>query len=97
MDKTLDNLREMGIRLNKAVSGYWWVVWTILTPIASLVSNTLLLLLLSIPGASLAYCNCSAAVSIRAACQTHNRPLDYGRPGCLAYPWSTDSIRSVIN
>lgn len=48
MDKTLDNLREMGIRLNKAVSGYWWVVWTILTPIASLVSNTLLLL--SIPG-----------------------------------------------
>lgn len=41
IDKALGNLREMGIRLNKVMHGYWWLVWTILTPIASLVSTKL--------------------------------------------------------
>lgn len=37
-DRTFDNLRDMGIGLNKTVRGYWMAVWVVLTPIASVVS-----------------------------------------------------------
>lgn len=37
-DRTFDNLRDMGMGLNKIVRGYWLAVWVVLTPIASVVS-----------------------------------------------------------
>lgn len=50
IDRALGNLREMGIRLHKSVRGYWWVVWVVLTPIASLVSITLInIIILEVP------------------------------------------------
>ncbi|KAL5291317.1 hypothetical protein ACFFRR_010613 [Megaselia abdita] len=34
-ERTFDNLRDMGMGLNKIVRGYWTAVWVVLTPIAS--------------------------------------------------------------
>lgn len=36
IDRTLENIAEMGIKLNKFVCGYWKLVWMILTPIGSI-------------------------------------------------------------
>jgi Sodium:neurotransmitter symporter family len=41
--KTFDNLNEMGMKFNKFLRNYWWLMWVVLTPIFSLVSILFLL------------------------------------------------------
>lgn len=38
IQRTFDNLADMNIRLHKIVRAYWWAVWVVLTPVASVVS-----------------------------------------------------------
>lgn len=36
--RTFDNLGDMKIRLHKIIRAYWWAVWVVITPVASVVS-----------------------------------------------------------
>lgn len=38
IQRTFDNLADMNIRFHKIVRAYWWTVWVVLTPVASVVS-----------------------------------------------------------
>lgn len=37
IQRTFDNLADMNIRFHKIIRAYWWAVWVILTPVASVV------------------------------------------------------------
>lgn len=38
IQRTFDNLADMNIRFHKIIRAYWWTVWVVLTPVASVVS-----------------------------------------------------------
>lgn len=38
IQRTFDNLADMNIRFHKIIRAYWWAVWVVLTPVASVVS-----------------------------------------------------------
>ncbi|XP_059613592.1 sodium- and chloride-dependent glycine transporter 1-like [Phlebotomus argentipes] len=36
LDRAFSNLASMGMKFNRATRGYWWIVWTIATPIGAI-------------------------------------------------------------